>query len=365
MKNLSRPAAALLAALAFMLPAPVRSDDGRATIVDHLASALESSYVFADRARAASAAIRTHLSDHAYDSGDDTAFAKALTDDVYAVLHDKHIRVNYSARPVPPDRDPNAPVSDADRQAMRTNAARGNYGLAGVQVLPGSVGYVDLRGFADAEFAGPALATAMQFIAGTDAIIIDERRNGGGDPDTVAMLVSYFYPKDTRLHVNDLGMRVGDREDIHATYTSPVAGPRFPNVPVYVLTSARTFSGGEEFAYDIQALKRGTIVGEITGGGANPGEGHRLGEHFFAFIPNGRAINPITHTNWEGVGVKPDVAVSAEEAFKTAYLAALRGRISTAPPDEREPLTQWIATVEKSDPPALVQRLYGGVPVRS
>jgi len=93
---------------------------------------------------------------------------------------------------------------------------------------------------------------------------------------------------------------------------------------LYILTSGRTFSAPEAFAYDMQALKRATIVGEMTGGGAHGTTMHRLADHFSASIPFSRSINPVTKTDWEGVGVKPDVVVPADQALLTAHLMALK-----------------------------------------
>jgi hypothetical protein len=334
----------------------VRADEGRPMLVQRVASKLENLYVFPDRARVAAARIRSRLAEHAYDAGDGPAFAMALTADLFEVLHDKHVRVGYSESVEPPDRDLNATPSAAERAADAREAGRRNFGFVDVQMLAGNIGYVELRRFDDATLVGPTMAAAMQFVANADAVIIDERHNGGGDSAAVAMLVSYFFRPGAHILVNDFRVRVGDKEKTEQSYTHDVAGPHFARTPLYVLTSARTFSGAEEFAYDVQTLRRGTIVGETTGGAANPGHFYRLGDHFNVFIPTGRAINPITQTNWEGVGVKPDVAVTKEEALKAAYLAALRGRLASVDPAERATLMQTIADVEKTDAAALPLR---------
>ena len=161
----------------------------------------------------------------------------------------------------------------------------------------------------------------MNFVANTDALIFDLRQNGGGDPVMVALICSYLFG-DKPVHLNDLYWRKGDHTD--EFWTKPnVAGKRYGDKDIYILTSSRTFSGAEEFSYNLKNLKRATIVGETTGGGAHPGGTVRLHEHFGVFVPIGRAISPITKTNWEGTGVEPDVKVSKEQALKTAYLMAL------------------------------------------
>jgi C-terminal processing protease CtpA/Prc len=205
---------------------------------------------------------------------------------------------------------------------MRARASVDNFGFQKVERLPGNVGYIELSGFLPAEVGGDTAAAAMNFVANADALIIDVRKNGGGAPSMVALLCTYLFGPEPR-HLNDLYFRPSD--STHQWWTMPyVPGKRFENKPVYVLTSKRTFSAAEEFTYNLKTQKRATIVGETTGGGANPGGMRPLGENFVMFVPSGRAINPITKTNWEGTGVTPDVPVTADLALKTAHLKALK-----------------------------------------
>jgi len=132
----------------------------------------------------------------------------------------------------------------------------------------------------------------------------------------VALVASYLLPPHT--HINDLWTRSTDSTEQFFTRDS-VTGRRYDaDKPVYVLTSHDTFSGGEEFTYDLKTQKRATIIGETTGGGAHPVRGRRIDEHFMIGVPFARAINPITHTNWEGTGVEPDIKVSADQALAKA-----------------------------------------------
>jgi len=191
--------------------------------------------------------------------------------------------------------------------------------------------------FADPEVCGPTATAAMNFIANSDALIIDLRDNGGGAPQMVAFVCSSLFSQ--RTHLNDLWTRrTNSTEEF---WTSPdVPGKKLPDdKPVFVLTSRRTFSGAEEFTYNLKNLKRATIVGETTGGGAHPVSGQRIDEHFIIGVPFARAINPITKTNWEGTGIEPDVKVRAAEALSTAQkLAAERLTPRTPPtPDGRAP----------------------------
>src|SRR3712207_5270924 len=158
----------------------------------------------------------------------------------------------------------------------------------------------------------------------TGALIFDITNNTGGDPEMVALLCSYLFGPEP-VHLNDIHWRSGDNFEVEEFWTHPeVADKRYgEDKPVYVLTSDRTFSGAEAFAYDLQALKRATIVGETTRGGANPARPFELAAEFTVSIPTGAAVNPITKTNWEGTGVKPDIAVPEEKALETAKNAAL------------------------------------------
>jgi C-terminal processing protease CtpA/Prc len=152
-------------------------------------------------------------------------------------------------------------------------------------------------------------------------LIIDVRQNGGGAPGMVALICSYFFAGEP-VHLNDLYWRPTNSTEQWWTLAY-VPGRRYVGKDIYVLTSKRTFSAAEEFTYNLKNLKRATIVGDTTGGGAHPGEGVRISNHFGMFVPTGRAINPITKTNWEGTGVAPDISVPADLALKTAHLSAL------------------------------------------
>jgi C-terminal processing protease CtpA/Prc len=155
----------------------------------------------------------------------------------------------------------------------------------------------------------------MNFLANTDALIVDLRENGGGSPVMVAYVQSYLFSQ--RTHLNDLWTRRTNTTDEY--WTRDVPGKRFGgSKPVFVLTSRNTFSGAEEFTYNLKNLKRATIIGETTGGGAHPVSGHKIDERFMIGVPFARAINPISKTNWEGTGVEPDVKVPAAEALATA-----------------------------------------------
>lgn len=250
---------------------------------------------------------------------DSREFAKVLTDDLREIVKDKHLGVRF--RPPLYTNAPKADEAKKQEEAFMKHMRRMNLGFAKADLLEGNIGYIKVDGFGPVDKVGETCSGAMMFLANTDALIIDLRDNHGGEPDMVRYLASYFFG-DEPVHLNDLYFRKGNQTT--EFWTIPVPGKKYLNKPVYVLTSSHTFSGGEELAYDLQTQKRATLIGEITGGGANPGDEVELPEGFTAFIPGGRAINPITKTNWEGTGVKPDIAVPANIALKEAHLLALR-----------------------------------------
>jgi hypothetical protein len=290
----------------------------RAKVIDGAVAALNDTYVFPETAKKIEEAVRADQQKGDYDAisdGDD--FAKRLTDDFQAISHDKHMRVMFSPAALP-DFDNQKP--DPKRQAEeRKQMEHLNCGFKKAEVLEGNIGYLKFDFFADPGICGPTVVAAMNFLANVDAIIFDLRENGGGDPKMVAFVSSYLFAE--RTHLNDLWTRKGDVTDQY--WTDPyVPGKRLEGKPVFVLTSKNTFSGGEEFTNNLKVLKRATIVGETTGGGAHPVRGHRITEHFGIGVPFARAINPVTHTNWEGTGVEADVKVDASQALEEAIKLA-------------------------------------------
>ncbi|MDB4957447.1 MAG: hypothetical protein JWO36_5016 [Myxococcales bacterium] len=291
-------------------------DAKRRSLIDGIAKELQGHYVAPDTAKQMIAALRVHLAHGDYDKitqGEE--FAAAVTKDLRDVSHDLHLGLRFGRHPKGP-----GPTLD-DQRAM---GRRMNYGFGPIERMPGNVAHVVINGFPPIpdDEAREGVAGLMTQVADADALIVDLRNNGGGSPDTVALIASYLFDK-TPVHLNDMFSR--DTGSVQQSWTvRDLRGTRFGGQkPVYVLTSKRTFSGGEEFAYDLQSLHRAKIVGETTGGGAHPVAPHELDEWFTILVPWGRPINPVTKTNWEGVGVVPDVAVTADSALDEAHRRAI------------------------------------------
>jgi len=291
-------------------------------IVQVLIERLKAYYVFPDVAEKISAGLQKYLDEGEYTGileGEE--FALALTLHMQEVNHDKHMWVRCHPDPLPAHEGPlyrNLAWLDEQKEQARIE----NYGLHKVERLPGNVGYLEIRKFHSTSWSSETAVAAMNFLADTEALIVDLRQCEGGDPDMVALISSYLFGENP-VHLNSIYWR---EDDITRQFwTLPyVPGKYYNDRPIYALTSKNTFSGGEEFVYNLKTRQRGTLIGETTGGGANPGSTHRLHPHFEAFIPSGRPINPITGTNWEGSGVAPDISVPKEQAFEAAYGMALK-----------------------------------------
>jgi len=296
-------------------------------VIESLSTLLEQNYVFPSVAREMSGLLKRKMKDGKYDAiKTPNDFGDQLTADLQSVSHDKHLRVNFNPDQNRGMRLGNGEVDEEERErrrkAFEKQQQRSNYGFQEIKILEGNVGYLDLRGFMNPADAGETAASAMNMLKNTEALIIDLRRNGGGDPGMIQLLTSYLYDKHERIHLNSFYFRPAD--DTTQTWTLPyVPGARNPDAEVFVLTSNYTFSAAEEFTYNLKNLERATIIGETTGGGAHPGGTRPVDERFVAFVPIGRAINPISGTNWEGAGVSPHIAVPQEKALKVAHQKAM------------------------------------------
>ena len=291
----------------------------RTRVIDAAIASIDDYYVFPDVAKKMGAAVRARAKRGEYDSiTDGNAFAKLLTEHFRDVSHDRHLFVTFSPIRIP--EQSSSPGPDAVAQ-YRIAMQEANCGFEKVEHLSGNVGYLKFNFFADPEICGGTAIAAMNFLGNVDALIIDLRENRGGDPRMVALVSTYLFA--TQTHLNDLWERKSG--ETHQYWTLPyVPGKYLATAPAFVLTSHRTFSGGEEFSNNLKVLKRATIVGEVTGGGAHPVAGHRIDDRFTIGVPFARAINPTTKTNWEGVGVEPDVKVPAADALTTAQGLAAR-----------------------------------------
>lgn len=308
----------------------------RTEVIQAAVAALDRSYVFADKAAAMHLALLRQLQKGDFDRATSAArFAEVLTDTLRRLSGDAHLEVRYVAQATPEG----TVDATAEQARERTEQLRFNYGVADVQRLHGNLGYIDLHQFGRPDGAEPRIAAAMNLVRDTQALVVDLRRCGGGDPETVMTFASYLFDRPT--HLNDIYWREENRTEVRWTRTT-LAGPAYGAArSVYLLVGPDTFSGCEDLAYALKNARRAILVGEQTGGGAHAGDPHRLNPHFDMFVPAGRPINPVTHADWEGVGVAPDVSVSARKAMDIAQALALRTLIAREPdPDWKQRLQE-------------------------
>jgi C-terminal processing protease CtpA/Prc len=295
-----------------------------AEVLDQIGKGLDS-YYFPQTARAAQAKLKA---DRAALVKLDTreAFAKAVSDDLYAATRDGHLKVSVQTL----DAGRAAAVSEADQALIDRQLA---YGLMDVRRLPGNIGYLRLSYLEQSDKGAELVDTLMGLLKDTDALILDLRWNRGGGGGSDEALLGHL--SQTPIPMAKITWRNADgtTEVMQRRPRTPAGGPLYAEKPVYVLTSKRTFSAAEGVAYDLQAAHRATLVGETTGGGANPANRPvPLSYGFRIFVPNGHVEHPTTHAIWEGVGVAPDVAVPAAEALTVAYgkaLAAAQPKVAT------------------------------------
>lgn len=291
-------------------------------IIDFIVDEFNNDYVFPEVAKKMGEHLYTQLESNAYTGLGSEEFASQLTEDMRSITHDIHVRINHL-------------VKDAAKKP--TNSLRDihkrfkNYGFEESKILEGNIGYIDLRLFFPVNTDSKAKVVVkeiMSKMSNADALIFDIRKCVGGSPEMISLLVSYLYPEDTIIHLNNFFYR--PTNSTYKSYTlKEIEGNRLPEMPVYILTGAKTFSAAEEFCYDLKNLKRATLVGATTGGGAHTVEPRKINNDFEMSIPTGRAINPITNTNWEGVGVSPHYEVNEEQALAKAHLLALKALASS------------------------------------
>jgi hypothetical protein len=289
-------------------------------VIDTLSKALIANYVFTDKAQVMSKYLHGQLTKGAYrDIRDPQVFARQISVDLQTACPDLHMNFGYDARLAqmgpPPMRGP-----DPHRDSLRNaDMAAHNFGFTASEILSRNIGYVKFNGFVDVSpSAIKTVTAAFRFIQYSKALIIDLRENHGGSPAMVRQVLSYFFAEKTR--VNDI--IVPNKRDTTKGWTDPTATDGITlRMPVYVLTSTQTVSAAEDFAYAMQATKRGIVAGEKTAGGSHPTGPVFLGHGFVAGIPFAHTYNIHTGTEWEGTGVVPEIAVKADASLSDVTLA--------------------------------------------
>jgi hypothetical protein len=299
-------------------------------IVDRISILLEENYLFPERGKEIGVYLQKQLQEQEYDElSNPKLFAKQITFDLQQINQDKHLSLVFDPQRVKELKIEESQPSEEElrqiEQRRIQRRRRDNFGFRKVEILEGNVGYLDLRSFRSTDYAASTALGAMSFLSNSDAIIIDLRDNYGGGASMYLLLISYFFDSET-IHLSDLVNRRSKSTQQFWTF-SYVPGKRLPDVDLFILTSKRTFSAAEEFTYDLQSLERAVVVGEATGGGAHLTTRMVVDDNFYIFIPFAGSRNPITNTNWEGIGVQPDVEIVEADALETAHLLALKSLI--------------------------------------
>ncbi|MEE8591811.1 MAG: S41 family peptidase, partial [Spirochaetia bacterium] len=311
----------------------------QAEIIDSVTKSLNEVYVFPDVAKKMEKHLRKQYKKKAYkDITSLTEFTQKLTEDLQKISHDRHLWVRFVPDEMMSMFEGDT-LTDEQKQRELEEKRRDNFCFKELKLLPGNIGYVDLRCFSGATDAGPTAIAAMNFLAYTDAVIFDLRQNGGGSPSMIQLITSYFYHEP--VHLNSFYIRKSD--STHQFWTQAcVQGPRMTDVELYVLTSNYTFSGAEEFTYNLKNMERATIIGDTTGGGAHPIEVKPFQNLSIGMsLPFGRAVNPVTGTNWEGTGIAPHIVVPQEQALDVAHLEALKKLAEKTEDADRKAQLEW------------------------
>jgi hypothetical protein len=305
-------------------------EESKASIIDAVLKTLHDAYVFPEVAKEIEEHIHQQVGSSAYKSQSMLEeFAQALTNDLRSISKDNHLLVF----PYVPSEDQPEEREDVEDEDDLDATRLFNHGFQSIEILSGNVGYINIQMFSDPLKGGPAAVAAMNFLAGVDALIIDLRDNGGGWGNMVALMCGYFF--DESIHLTTNYYREGDITEQSWT-PSFIPGHRLVETPLFILTSASTFSAAEEFAYTLKHLGRATIVGERSRGGAHPVSYRTFPElGIKVMVPNARSINPETKSNWQGTGVTPDIEVDADRARGVAYIEALQLLIRAEQKPER------------------------------
>ena len=311
------------------------------SIINSLITTLNTYYVLSDKGKEMASVLKKQMKAGAYNLIlNPSQLAVALEKDIKSVYADKHLSIFYDPKF---EQNQEVNLSDQVKKKELDNELgyerAHNFMFTTAKILPRNIGYVQLNGFVDlVEQAEPTATAAFSFLAHTNAIILDLRFNGGGNPKMVQQVESYFFKNKT--HMSDIQERFNNKTTTFYTDPAKTKGISL-TMPIYILTSKRTFSAGEDFSYSMQQIKRAQVVGDTTAGGAHPTRLYSLKGGFFAEIPFARSLNPYSKKNWEGTGVLPDLPVQSSKALEKALEAIYLKELATTTNDKEKRSIQW------------------------
>lgn len=308
-------------------------------LIDSLDFALHRNFVFQDKVTIMLTSVKKNFKNGVYNKIENRSeLASLLLKDIQQANKDGHLDIRYYPQL---SEFLEAPMPDSIKQLERerglSEAKENNFGFKKTEILQGNIGYLRMDEFYPfVDEAKHTLDGAFRFVSNCKALIIDMRYNGGGFPDMVLQTQSYFFKEKTRM--NDI---IDSKNDTLKRWADPTSNNFKLSMPVYILTSRNTFSGAEDFTYGLQQVKRVIVVGDTTGGGAHPSGDFSLGQGFVINIPTHRSSNFITKTDWEGTGVRPDIAVSSEQALTKAQILIFTAFLATAKDESEKQIIQW------------------------
>jgi len=288
------------------------------TIIQNFSDSLTKHYFFQDSAKMIAEKLNFEYNNGAFSEiKDDSLFAVSVTKFVRTIVSDNHLGLKYRKNFQPPmpsrPRENNPP----ENQEPAPNSPV----PIEFKILENNIGYLKIDMFDEQPSFYEKIGEAFQILKSSNALIIDLSKCRGGSPRANNFLISHLLPPKTQL-TSIFNLRNGEPFEFKVFTFDSLKSERYIDKPVFLITGEMTFSSGESFCYDLQVLKRATVVGVNTKGGANPGREFKVGDFYVAFIPTGRSFNHITKSNWEGVGIIPDILVNEEEALVKAIFLA-------------------------------------------
>jgi hypothetical protein len=313
------------------------NNDLKLQILNDISKQLLETYVINDKAKEIKLKLMRNYNDGLFDKIKDIhIFANEINNVFQEISKDPHLQVYYdksALNNIISQRNLNQDEINRINQERYNRFREMNFGFNKLEIFDGNIGYINILGFCQTDFASDTVIAAMNFIANSNLIIFDLRENGGGEPEAVLFLANYFL--EAGILWNTIAWPYRKTTEEFWT-TDQIVDEKMLDKEIYILISKDTFSAGEDFAYGMKSLGRATLIGETTRGGAHPTGGYTVLDLLVLNIPHGQAINPITKANWEGVGVKPDISIDAELAFDKAYGLALEKSIMNTKDNDKK-----------------------------
>lgn len=309
----------MLSNLAFAQSSNKLNPSLRTETIKKLSEMINDLYVIPDLAAKMANQLIVNLQNGKYDTIDDfNQLGRVLTDDLFQIAHDRHLRIYYDPARVSIIKKLEQSSEEERKQVWlkdKEDKSKTNFGFKEIKLLPGNIGYLCLTTMERLDQAGETASAAMNLLSNSDFLIIDLRNNNGGWSSMVQYLASYFYKESDDILLFQIHYRKNN-EVVQFRSLPYLQGKRVDNTPLYILINGNTMSAAENFAYSLQKLGRAVIIGEKSNFGAHSTGGPRImNDYYMIQLPIAENINPITKTNWEESGVEPDIKTESRDAL--------------------------------------------------